>query len=185
MTIAGLILAAGLSRRMGTAKLALSVDGVPMLRRVAETALAARLSPVLAVTGPEATLDPLLPGGVILTRNPAPERGLASSLSIGLAALPEADGALVMLADMPLVKPETIAALIAAHGPGIDACVPYHDGKRGNPVLLGRALFTAARTLAGDKGAAGLLEGERIRAVPVDDPGVLIDFDRPHDLIRR
>ena len=191
--VAAIVLAAGTASRYRAAdpsiatKLVALIDGVAIVRRVVEAALASHARPVVVVTGyaeaeVRAALDGLTVGFVA---NPDYATGMASSLRAGLAALsPESDGALVLLGDMPGVTAPLLHGLIAAYGaePGVDAAVPVHDGRRGNPVLLGRALFGAAMDLHGDEGARRLLTGAHILQVDVADEAVLIDVDDPATL---
>ena len=114
--------------------------------------------------------------------------GLASSLKAGLAATaPDVAGALVLLGDMPWIEPELIDALIGAFlaREGALAAVPLREGRRGNPVLLGRGLFEAAMSLEGDEGARRLIcalsPGELVE-VEASDMSVTHDIDTPDDL---
>jgi molybdenum cofactor cytidylyltransferase len=167
---------------MGGDKRLMRVDGRSMLDRAVEAALAGGLGPVLVVTGPEA--QPSLPAGVIRVVNDDPSRGMASSLALGVAALPaEARGVVVLLADMPRVSGGHVAALAAAFRPG-GICVPVHQGRRGNPVLLSRPFFAAMEGLTGDQGARGLIAGhpDVVIEVPMADDAILIDVDTPQAL---
>jgi molybdenum cofactor cytidylyltransferase len=194
LRVAALVLAAGLSRRMGTLnKLLIAIDGKPMLRHVAEAAAASEARPLIVVTGHErekveaalAGLDPA-PRFVF---NPDAAAGLSTSLKCGLAALPpESDGAVVCLGDMPRVTPAAIDGLIAAFNPveGRAICVPVRGGKRGNPVLLARSLFAELAGISGDVGARDLVAAhpELVAEVEVENEGVLIDIDTPQALAR-
>jgi len=188
--IAALVLAAGQSRRMGADnKLLADLGGQPMLRRAVEAAVASQASPVLVVTGHEAgavarVLDGLDVGVV---HNPAFAEGLSASLRAGIAALPaDADGALVMLGDMPRIGAGHLDRLIAAFNPveGRAICVPVFRGKRGNPVLFARSLFEDMRTLAGDVGARHLIgqHEDLVAEVPLDDDAIFVDVDTPKAL---
>jgi molybdenum cofactor cytidylyltransferase len=109
--------------------------------------------------------------------------GMAASLKTAIAAVPDpCAGVLVCLGDMPTVRPDTLDGLIAAFTAAVTAIVPTWQGTRGNPVLLGRALFPLIAALAGDQGARRLLGGPGILELPVDDPGILQDFDSPEAL---
>lgn len=190
---AGIILAAGLSRRMGSAnKLVLEIDGKSLVRRVAETAVSAGLDPVVVVVGhgAAAVRRDLVGLDLYFTDNTRPEAGLSSSLRAGLDALdviaPGAPGACILLGDMPWVRPVDIAALLAGFDPEgpREICVPVHEGRRGNPVLWGARFFTEMRALRGDVGARELMErhAAAVREVPVDGSGVLADVDTPEAL---
>jgi|CXWL01.1.fsa_nt_gi molybdenum cofactor cytidylyltransferase len=191
--VGAVVLAAGGSTRMGgSQKLTALLDGVPLVTRAVDAALAARVRrPVVVVTGHRgAEVRAALAGReVTFVANPAWETGLASSLRAGLAALPaEVEGALVCLGDMPRVQPSTLDALATAFDPasGVTLVAPSHDGRRGNPVLFGRCHFAEMAALAGDTGARALLEHHTapLRTVEVDDPGVGLDVDTPEMLAR-
>lgn len=187
--IAALIMAAGLSRRFGTGhKLLADLDGKPVVRHVVEAVTASAAGPVLLVTGHQAEAVAAAAGsGVQPVHNPAYTEGLASSLQAGLRALPDdLDGVLVCLGDMPDVRTATLEALIAAFNPveGRAICLPTFSGKRGNPILWGRQFQAELLRLEGDSGARSLFlpHAEWICEVPVDDPGILMDYDTPEAL---
>jgi molybdenum cofactor cytidylyltransferase len=181
------VLAAGLSRRMGDAnKLLAELDGAPVVARTVEAVLASRARPVLVVTGHEAgRVRAALAGrALVFVHNPDYAKGLSTSLRAGVAALDAAlDGAVVCLADMPWVRPAHIEALIAAFEASGERpiCVPRFGSRRGNPVLWPARHFAAIAALSGDAGARGLLEAHaaEVCEVPVADPGVTLDVDTP------
>ena len=188
--VAALLLAAGRSTRMGPRnKLLLPIDGTPMVRQVAEMILCSRVSGLHVVTGQDAAAVETALAGLEVTflHNPDYGEGLGSSLRRGVAGLPDRAAAVVVcLGDMPFVGDAVIDALIAAYDPngGKSICVPSWQGKRGNPVLLGRAHFDALLGLTGDRGARRLIAEvpEAICEVPVTNDGILRDIDRPEDL---
>ena len=194
--VGAVILAAGQSSRFRAGggqdrtKLVAELDGRPIVRRVVEAALAAKARPVVVVTGHardavEAAVANL---DARLAFNPRFASGLASSLSVGLAAMPcDVVGALVLLGDMPQVAAPMIDALISAFLTRKDvlAALPLREGRRGNPVLLGRALFEPAMRLTGDEGARkliGALSASELVEVATSDMGVTFDVDTPDDL---
>ena len=194
--VGAVILAAGQSSRfragggLDLTKLVARIDGKPIVRRVVEAALAAKARPVVVVTGyardsVEAAVADL---DIRLTFNPQFMSGLASSLKAGLTATPsDAAGALVLLGDMPWIEPRLIDALIDAFLARKDAlaAIPSREGRRGNPVLLGRGLFEAAMRLTGDEGARrliGALSASELVEVEAPDTGVTFDIDTPEDL---
>jgi molybdenum cofactor cytidylyltransferase len=190
--VAALILAAGLSSRFGDGhKLLADLDGKPVLRHVVEHATASSASPVLLVTGHRADEVRAVAGpDVTAIHNPAYAEGLASSLRAGLGALPQGlDGVIVCLGDMPDVSSATFEALIAAFNPveGRAICLPVIGGKRGNPTLWGLQFLPELMRLEGDSGARSLLgpHAEWVCEVPVDDPGILHDYDTPASLAAR
>ena len=119
--------------------------------------------------------------------NPQFADGLASSLVAGIGAVPEtSDGAVVMLGDMPLVSPALIDQLIAAFAPqdGRSICVPFHNGRRGNPVLWASSFFDELRSLKGDVGARHLIgdHAEDLVEVDVGSDAIFTDIDTPEAL---
>ena len=191
--MAAIVLAAGTASRYRAAdpslstKLTAVLDGKPLVRHVAEAALASRARPVLVVTGHAArdvasALDGL---AVHFVPNPDYATGLASSLRAGLAALPgDVAGAVILLGDMPGVSGALIDRLIACFEaePGLEAVVPVYAGRRGNPALLARSLFAAAATLQGDEGARKVLVRARVHEVDLGDAAVTLDIDDPATL---
>lgn len=184
------LLAAGQGRRFGPApKLLATIEGVPLVRRAAEAAMASKARPVVAVLGARAPLIRAALAGLDLrlVENPDHADGLSRSLRAGLAALPsEAEAAIVVLADMPRITAAHLDALIeafAAADPRPCAVVPVHEGVRGNPVLLDhRRLSTELAALEGDRGAGTILAR---RADVLDlpaDAAVRFDVDTPDAL---
>jgi len=188
-SVAAIILAAGRARRFQVgpddSKLLATLAGKALVRHVAEAALHSRARPIFVVTGHaadkvEAALEGL---DLTLVHNPDPDAGLSQSLALGLKSLPrETSGAIVLLADMPLVSADLIDRLIAAFASAANepqAVVPVHAGRRGNPVLLGRNIFPEALVITGDRGARALLDapGTAIIECPIDDEAVMIDID--------
>jgi CTP:molybdopterin cytidylyltransferase MocA/xanthine/CO dehydrogenase XdhC/CoxF family maturation factor len=184
---AAVVLAAGLSRRMGDAnKLLAPIAGTPMVTHVVRAAEAAGLREVVVVTGhDEAAIRAALGGSAArFVHNPDFAAGMSTSLRAGVRALgPHVDGALVLLGDMPWVTPAHLAALTGSFAPeeGASICVPLHEGQRGNPVLWGSRYFAELASLSGDVGARALLDthAREVRFVAVPDPGVLRDVDTP------
>lgn len=185
-----LVLAAGRSSRMGGVnKLLADVDGIPMVTRAANAALASRAAEVCVVTGHEAPrVEAALAGcAVRLVHNPDYGAGMSTSLRAGLRALPEGlDAVIVMLTDMPWVSARHLDALIDAFDPAAPRIVaPYHRGRRGNPVLWPKAHFDEMAAVGGDQGARELLTRHADGIVRIEaDEAVLSDLDTPEALDR-
>ncbi len=189
---AGVLLAAGASRRMGgTNKLLLPVGGRPMVRRPAEALVGAGLEPVIVVLGrdADAVAEALAGLPVRQVRNPDPDEGMGGSLRRGCEALPAgADAVAVALGDLPGLRPEAVRRVVEAfrRSPrGI--AVPVHRGRRGHPVVLDLGRYRAELlALGGDRGARSLLRTHPhdVLEVPVDDPGVVADVDTPEEYRR-
>jgi molybdenum cofactor cytidylyltransferase len=183
--IAGVLLAAGRSQRMGQPKLLLPWRGEPLVRFMARQALQTRLDELVVVVGHRAehviaALDGL---PLKIVRNEHFLDGQSTSLSTGIGAVsPATSAALVLLADQPLLKPATIDALIDRYLTARPLIVaPRIEGRRGNPVLFDRTLFAALQTITGDQGARSVLKAHEHAICWVDttDGGILLDIDTP------
>lgn len=184
--IAGVVLAAGLSRRMGQAKLLMKVGGRAIIRYVVESVLAGGVDSVWVVTGPDVEpIEAALAGiEVQIAVNPAPEEGQAGSVRTGIAALPPSvDAVLIALGDQPLLAPSIIPALLAARrtSPKLIVAPRYRDGQ-GNPVVFKREIFPELLRLTGDQGARPIIQKEpaRVEWVELDLP-MPPDVDTPDD----
>jgi molybdenum cofactor cytidylyltransferase len=186
--VAAIVLAAGRSTRMGANKLLAHLDGRPLVRHAVEAALGSSARPVVVVTGNEADAVRTALAGldVRFVHNAEFAAGMSTSLCSGVRALadePDLAGTLVCLGDMPRVRAAHLDAIAAASSDG-QIVVPTCERKRGNPVLLPRALFDDVLALRGDVGARELLErhADRIVQLAIDDAAILLDVDTPHAL---
>ena len=184
--IAAVVLAAGLSRRMGQAKLLLPVGGRAIVRHAVEAVLAGGVDGAWVVTGPDVLPMAAALAGleVQIVVNAAPEEGQASSVRAGIAALPAAvDTALIALGDQPALAPTIIPALLAARRASAKPIVAprYRDGQ-GNPVLFKSEVFPELLRLTGDQGARPVIQREpaRVEWVELDLP-MPPDVDTPGD----
>jgi molybdenum cofactor cytidylyltransferase len=188
--VAAIILAAGRSTRMGGPnKLLAELNGKPLVRIVAEQALASKATSVIVVTGHQAEQveQALLGLTISVVHNPDFAEGLAGSVKTGIAAVPaEADGVVVCLGDMPLIDAQLIDRLIEAFAPDRGALIalPVSDGRRGNPVLWSRRFFGELMTLDGDIGARHLIarHAEAVAEVLVEGHAAFLDIDTPQAL---
>jgi molybdenum cofactor cytidylyltransferase len=193
--VAAILLAAGTSSRFreaggGATKLVAPLAGKPLVRYAAEAALASQARPLIVVTGHErGAVEQALEGvAAQFAHNSHYAEGLASSLKTGIAAVPSgAVGAIVLLGDMPAVTPALLDSLIEAFRArsAVMAVVPMREGRRGNPVLLSRALFPAIAALEGDEGARRLLSGAppgAVTEIATSDIGSVLDVDTPQNL---
>ena len=187
MSGVGIILAAGKGERMGgVAKALLAAGGRTFLQAVVAGVREAGLRAVVVCGGPFASevaaAARALEAAVVV--NPDIERGMASSIATGLgAALASDDGALVWPVDHPLVRPDTVAAILA-EATAEHIVVPTLEGRGGHPVWFGRLHFAALGDpgLGARGGARALLaENPRVIRVNCSDPGVRYDIDTPPD----
>jgi molybdenum cofactor cytidylyltransferase len=187
-SIAGIILAAGASRRMGRPKQLMLWRGTPFICRVARTALDAGLSPVVIVTGAEAdeVRAALADLPVEIVHNPNWAEGQSTSVRTGLQALPlETMAAIFLLADQPHVPTALVRALLEQHAQTRSPIVaPMIDGQRGNPVLFDRSTFSDLMSLHGDAGGRLVFSRYPITDVLWDDSSLLLDVDTLEDYER-
>jgi molybdenum cofactor cytidylyltransferase len=174
--IAGIVLAAGTSSRMGRQKLLLPLEGRPLIRLAVERVLAGRPDDVVVVLGRDAQAvgDALAGLPVRTVLNPRYADGQSTSLRAGLDALiPGTEAAIIALGDQPLSDAGLVVRLVAAFREGgRPIVVPrYHDG-RGHPVLFAAPLFDELRAVTGDQGGRGVVarDPERVAEVLVDAP---------------
>ncbi|HEY3776494.1 MAG TPA: nucleotidyltransferase family protein [Rhizomicrobium sp.] len=191
MQIAAIVLAAGLSTRMGWNKLVEEIGGQPMVRRVVGAALASRARPLIVVLGNEAeAVRGVLAGLDVQTvENPDYREGLGASIRTGISAVPDScAGALIALGDMPWIDANLIDRTIASFAPeeGRAICVATHCGQRGHPVLFARRFFPELLALTGDAGAKRIVELHEslICEIEAGDDAPLIDVDTPEALTK-
>ena len=187
-----MVLAAGRGVRFGgeTPKPLLELGGRPLVWWAVEAARSSGMETVVVVVSDDrvaaALGADLRSGAVQLVRNDAPDRGISSSLQIALRTLePDAsvDGAVVGLADQPLVGGEAYRRVAGAYDADAQLAVATYAGVRGNPVLVGRAHWNEAQELDGDAGARVLLRRHGAVEVPCDGTGEPTDVDTPEDLV--
>lgn len=184
--VAGVILAAGASRRMGRNKMLLQLDGESLIRRAARLALAAGLSPVVVVIGHEAerVRAELKDVPVDFAVNPDYAGPTSGSLHKGLARLgPDVDAVVVMLGDMVRVSAETLAMLVAAaRGTDAPLVVSRYGDVTAPPLLFRRALFPELLAWTGEGCGKAVVQAHRNEAMYVDRPvALLADVDTPED----
>jgi molybdenum cofactor cytidylyltransferase len=186
--VAGVVLAAGLSARLGTNKLLLRLESEPLVRRAARLALEAGLSPVIIVLGHEAeqvaaALDGL---PVVSVVNPDFRAGMHRTLQHGVEQVPaECAAAVVLLADMPFVSAAMLAELVARFRSGTEPLVLSLYGEvQAPPTLYARSLFPEIAA-AGEACGRRIVLAHRREAAELRWPeAALADIDRPEDAAR-
>jgi len=186
--VSAIILAAGMSTRMGSIKQLLPFNGKSLLENVLENVRRSRVDEIVLVLGFSAeTIRRTIPlDHVRIVLNDAYREGMGTSVRAGISQVSsQAEAALVVLADQPFVKSDTIDQLIRVYReqkPQI--VIPTYQGFRGNPVLLDRSVFSELMNLSGDIGCRAIFGGhsENILKTPVEDIGVLLDIDTQVDL---
>lgn len=191
LNLGAVLLAAGRSSRMGGPnKLLATFDGVPLVRCSAATIVDAGLNDPVVVTGHQKDrIEAALSGlAVHFSHNAEFADGLSSSLKTGMHALPDnADGVLIMLADMPGVSVDDIKRLADAFraSGGGSIIRATHSGKRGNPVILPKSVFASVDAIEGDTGARQIVESGNTPVIDVEiGAAASLDVDTP-ELLRR
>jgi len=187
VNIVGLLLAAGSATRFGSDKLRHELPHGVSLAVQAARHLKTAVPRIVAVVRPGAdeTAQALAAEGCEIAVCERAAEGMGASLACAVQAAGGADGYLVALADMPFVRPSSIAAVRDALAAGALIAAPYFRARRGHPVGIAGSLRAELERLSGDEGARKILaarENELVK-VPVGDPGVVRDIDRPEDLL--
>ena len=185
--IAGVILAAGRSSRIGQVKQVLPFRKTTVLGRVIENAGGALLDEVILVLGHGADhiQRAVRREGVRVVLNEEHAQGQSTSLRAGLSDVSEdTDAVMFILGDQPLVGPEVMNALIAGYcRTRAPIVLPTCRGRRGNPAVIDRALFPRVESLTGDVGARVLFQkyADEIVEIDVDDDSIHFDLDTWED----
>ena len=184
--IAGIVLAAGESSRMGTDKARLGYKNSTFLETILNTLGAAGVERVAVVLGhhAEEIRRTMNLGGAEVSINGDYRRGQTSSLQTGLKALEgtELEAVIVCLVDHPAVSSETLRRLVNSFSESrAPVVIPTYRGRRGHPVVIGHPLFDELRSLGPDAGANTVVHRYQAVAqfVEVNDLGVLLDIDDP------
>lgn len=188
-TICGLILAAGLSTRMGEFKPLMPLRGKALIENTIDSVFSSGASQVVVVTGHRADeLEPLLAekygSRVILTRNPDyATTDMLHSIRTGCRVMPECGAFFLLPGDMPLVQERTFRRLLEQRDGSLSVIFPTLDGFRKHPPLVDYRLIPEILAFGGDGGLRQFWKEREaiIRTVSVDDAGVWVDLDTRED----
>lgn len=195
-SVAGLVLVAGGSRRMGagTNKLLEEVGGKPLVLWPVDALLGAGVDPVLVVLGHEAprVRSILADRSVSFVEHDEWARGMAGSIARGAREIErlgvDCEGLAVVLGDLPALRASHVRPVVEAFAsaPPGSICLPVHAGRRGHPVLFDRRYMGVLATLAGEGGARRVLDrhADRVLEVEISSDAVLADVDTPDALSR-
>lgn len=195
--VSTVVLAAGMSTRMGRNKLLLSFRDKPLVVHAVDTLLASKVGEIIVVLGHESekVWDQLEAytgdaskwaekGRVRLVKNPDYRDGLSTSVRTGVQAVsPEVGAIMIYLADQPLIEPADVDRIIegfaTAKTENKTIVVPFFKGERGNPVILDASLRDSILGIAGDVGCKGVIKRypEKVYAVEMENDHVVRDVD--------
>jgi molybdenum cofactor cytidylyltransferase len=195
--VSAVVLAAGMSTRMGRNKLLLTFRDKPLVVHAVETLMASKVGEIIVVLGHESekvwdqleayageVANGAQRGRVRLVKNPDYRDGLSTSVRTGVQAVsPAARAVMIYLADQPLIEPgdvdRIIAALAAAKAENKTIVVPFFKGERGNPVILDAALRDSILGIVGDVGCKGVIKRypEKVYAIEMENDHVVRDVD--------
>jgi molybdenum cofactor cytidylyltransferase len=195
--VSAVVLAAGMSTRMGRNKLLLNFRDKPLVVHAVDTLLASTVSEIIVVLGHESEkvwdqLEEYVGPGpgkaqkrrVRLVSNPDYREGLSTSVRTGVQAVsPESDAIMIYLADQPLLEPvdvdRIIEGLAAAKAESKMIVVPFFKGERGNPVILHASLRDSILGIVGDVGCKGVIKQypEKVYGIEMENDHVVRDVD--------
>jgi molybdenum cofactor cytidylyltransferase len=184
--LSAIVLAAGMSTRMGQNKLLLDFKGKSLIVHAVDTLLASEIDEVVVVLGNEADKlrEKLRGRQVRMVVNPDFREGLSTSVRAGVSALSrQASGIMIYLADQPLLEPADVNRILQefAHAKevGKSIVVPFFDGQRGNPVLLDSSFREAILGVVGDVGCKGVIRRhpDKVFVVEMENDHVIRDVD--------
>lgn len=190
LAISAVVLAAGLSSRMGGRhKLLLDIGGEPIIRHTLRTVLAIEPAETVVVTGHRAAEVEAALGGLAVrfVHNPAFAEGQPGSVAMGIGALAApCQAVMIVLGDQPLLTPASLTRLIAAYAAapvGRSMLVPLCQGARGNPVIVASHHIPQIRAGSLKLGCRKLIETypEQVELVEMNDEAFIRDCDTPED----
>lgn len=188
--ISSIVLAAGKSERMQSCKQLLEIKGRTMIERVVSAARSSRVDEIIVVLGymAEDIAQKIPYGDIKAVVNPDFEKGMSTSLKVGLGEVSEdSEAVIIILGDQPFLESWVIDKLIKRYDEtGAPIVVPMHRGQKGNPVLLDMSLKGELTKLKGDTGARDIVNElwDEACTVNIGTPTVIMDINTEEDLER-
>ena len=187
--VSAIVLAAGMSKRMGTLKQLVKIGNRTLLETTLEALSASAVHEIILVLGYRADdilKSTTLPSKATVVRNENYEQGMSTSIRAGIPSVSsDTNAEMIVLADQPYIKAAILNSIIEEYDrSNAKIVLPVYKGFRGNPVLIDRSLFPEMMQITGDIGCRSLfgLHADQVNKLNVDDIGILIDIDSPADL---
>jgi molybdenum cofactor cytidylyltransferase len=190
MSVGAIVLAAGNSTRMGEQKVLLSFNGVTVIEHIVNKLANAALSEIIVVAGKDAKgiRSALHEANAVVVENPDVERGMLSSVRIGIESLGgDVGGCLICLGDQPALQSSVIEAVVAAGAKSqSNIVVPEYRDRRGHPIYISHKYFANIMTSYDETGLRGLLQefSDMVHGLSVEESWILDDMDYPEDYQR-
>ena len=189
--VGAIILAAGMSKRMGTHKLLLPVNGAPMIYHPIALAVQQKLNPIVVIAGQyiEEIRNVMKDcPDITFLYNPDYQRGMASSLKLGIEALGnQVDAAMIFLGDQPFVHEQVICSIRTEYenekDNGVWIVRPCYRGQQGHPILFDHNLFGHFATIHGDEGGRSIINShkEYLKLINFSEQYWGMDLDTPEE----
>lgn len=179
--ISGIILASGFSKRMGTDKLLLEIDGVPMIERVIREVKASKLDEIILVYRNPKVMEIGLKYDIKTVYNERAELGQSEALKLGVLSADEsAEAYMFFVGDQPFIYTSLIDHIIDKYeASGYSIAVPYYNGRRGNPSIFSSLLKNELLNVVGDMGGREIIDKNQqmVKKVFIDDIKAGMDID--------
>ena len=179
------LMAAGNSRRFGSNKLSVKLDGMTLAEYALNAVPSEVFSRVVVVTQYPEIVELAKNRGFLVKINQEPEKGLSHTIHLGMEALLDMDAILFLVADQPMLRQETIENVVLLYREHPDRIViAGHDGRRGNPCIFPKEFNEELFALTGDMGGVVVIKAheDRVLCFNVEDVRELIDVDTEHTL---
>jgi xanthine dehydrogenase accessory factor len=181
--ISAIVLAAGEATRFGQCKQLMRLGEKALLQHVLDNLAQSKIDDVVVVLGARADeiREQIQFGKAREIMNPDYANGMSTSIQAGLRAI-NSDAAMIVLADQPFVTSRTLDALVDEYRrTRASVLIPTYNGFRGNPVIVGKALFPEMMEIRGDTGCRAIFGDHAVTKLAVDDRGVITDIDTMED----
>ncbi len=195
--ITGIVMAAGLSRRMGVNKLLLCIDNIPLIKRTLRTIEKSKLQKVIVVYSDQGVLDVVKDYerersesdvslmNIQLVYNQHPEKGQSESVKLGMfESETKSEGYMFFVADQPFLNPEVINQIVDAFTENPEhIVVPTYNNSRGMPIIFPGKYRLDLLSVSGDKGGRSIIDENKKQTIflPIEDPKVGEDMDTLED----